>query len=330
MSEIVRPTRDGIHGREYINTSVDLGRKLNHLEFDKNGLISKVPKTIDIPIPIIFDFMFDNLYDPEEKINIISATAAAKLGTFIIFPKERITPEIMKYSNNIIPCLSLDNIDENKDLIKKTRMVEIKYSDEILSDFDTNKKIKDIENNGVLVIVRIPATPNVKSKVLELVKKGAGIIHIAADYCGMEKGSSNPKFIKDVIRTVHLKLVENSVRDEVTIIASGGIAMAEHVPKAIICGADLTAVDVPLLIALGARLYENSEKKIIFPEEAKKLQMDAGIQRIINLIGAWHSQLLEVLGAMGLREVRRLRGETGRAIFFDEIDNETFKKIFKK
>ena len=28
MSEIVRPTRDGIHGREYINTSVDIGRKL--------------------------------------------------------------------------------------------------------------------------------------------------------------------------------------------------------------------------------------------------------------------------------------------------------------
>ena len=27
MSEIVRPTRDGIHGREYINTSVDIGRQ---------------------------------------------------------------------------------------------------------------------------------------------------------------------------------------------------------------------------------------------------------------------------------------------------------------
>ena len=25
MSEIVRPTRDGIHGREYISTSVDIG-----------------------------------------------------------------------------------------------------------------------------------------------------------------------------------------------------------------------------------------------------------------------------------------------------------------
>ena len=56
MSEIVRPTRDGIHGREYISTSVDIGRKLNHLVFDsEKNLQSQIPKTIDLPIPIIFD-----------------------------------------------------------------------------------------------------------------------------------------------------------------------------------------------------------------------------------------------------------------------------------
>ena len=33
MSEIVRPTRDGIHGREYISTLVDIGRKLPFLSF---------------------------------------------------------------------------------------------------------------------------------------------------------------------------------------------------------------------------------------------------------------------------------------------------------
>lgn len=37
MSEIVRPTRDGIHGREYINTVVDLGRSLPYLQFDAAG-----------------------------------------------------------------------------------------------------------------------------------------------------------------------------------------------------------------------------------------------------------------------------------------------------
>ena len=36
MSEIVRPTRDGIHGREYISTAVDIGRKPSLLHFDED------------------------------------------------------------------------------------------------------------------------------------------------------------------------------------------------------------------------------------------------------------------------------------------------------
>jgi hypothetical protein len=49
---------------------------------------------------------------------------------------------------------------------------------------------------------------------------------------------------------------------------------------------------------------------------------------MINLMGAWHSQILEMMGAMGIREARRLRGESGRAIFFEEIDKDTFGKLF--
>ena len=48
-----------------------------------------------------------------------------------------------------------------------------------------------------------------------------------------------------------------------------------------------------------------------------------------NLMGAWHSQLIEVLGAMGIREVRRLRGEMGRAIFMEEIEKEAFGDLFR-
>ena len=45
---------------------------------------------------------------------------------------------------------------------------------------------------------------------------------------------------------------------------------------------------------------------------------------MVNLMGAWHSQLIEVLGAMGIREVRRLRGEVVRAIFMEDIEKEAF------
>jgi ferredoxin len=330
MSEIVRPTRDGIHGREYISTSVEMGRKLNHLTFDEKGkLLSKIHDTIDIPIPVIFDFPADNL-SPNVKIALVKATA--ELNTCIVLSADGITSDIKKYINNIIPLISHKEIDKHQGLIKSARIIALDYADELLSNLPAlQAKIKKISNT--LTIVRIPATKSVETIVSRLAQNGAEIIHIVADYRGMEvTGStdSNRRLLKDIIRAVHLKLIDDRIRDEVTIIASGGIAMAEHVPKAMICGADLTAIDLPLLIALGARLYEEPEKLLIIPEGLEKIPVRTLTQRIINLMGAWHSQLLEVMGAMGIREARRLRGESGRAIFFEEIDNDTFGKLFKK
>jgi len=37
-----------------------------------------------------------------------------------------------------------------------------------------------------------------------------------------------------------------------------------------------------------------------------------------------------VMGAMGMREARRLRGETGRALFFEDLEEETFGRHFGK
>ena len=111
MSEIVRPTRDGIHGREYISTSVELGRKLNHLSFDECGkLLSKIHDTIDIPIPIIFDFPKDNL-SPNVKVAIVRA--AAELDTCIVLSPDHIAADIKKYLKNIIPLISHKEIDKH-------------------------------------------------------------------------------------------------------------------------------------------------------------------------------------------------------------------------
>ncbi len=147
--------------------------------------------------------------------------------------------------------------------------------------------------------------------------------------------------VKDMTLNVHRHLIDLKIRDEVTLIVSGGIAMAEHVAKTIVCGADLTAIDLPLLIALECRYCKNClqtfKKGSIktapqapqpCPVGLKDANPEWGAQRIINLIGAWRNQLLEVLGAMGLREVRRLRGEVGRAIFFEDIEKEIFDKVF--
>ncbi len=82
MSEIVRPTRDGIHGREYISTSVELGRKLNHLTFDADGQIDcrkfRIPSIFRSPSSSIFPT--DNL-SPNVKEALVKA--AAEINTCI-------------------------------------------------------------------------------------------------------------------------------------------------------------------------------------------------------------------------------------------------------
>src|SRR6059036_2431908 len=61
MSEIVRPTRDGIHGREVISTVVDIGEKPTFLRFDEQGqLAGPLPAVISAQVPFLFDTPLDN------------------------------------------------------------------------------------------------------------------------------------------------------------------------------------------------------------------------------------------------------------------------------
>lgn len=328
MSEIVRPTRDGIHGREYISTSVDLGRKLNHLVFDsENNLVSKLENLVNISIPVVFDTTGCDL-TPEVRKAVVKA--AKELDTFVIIPLANIFENMEGCNDNIIPLLSPLEIEDNEEIIKKARIVAVDYSKGDPRDFPSLKdKIAKLGN--IITIVRVHAAENVSSIIVELTRKGAEVIHVVADYrghCIDDSSESDGRYIKDIIREVHAKLLTNKIRDEVTIMASGGIALAEHVAKAMLCGADLTAIDLPLLIAVGARIYEEPEKSLIMPEGLAQVPLLTVVQRITNLIGAWHSQILEMMGAMGIRDIRRLRGETGRAMFFEEMDRETFGKIF--
>ncbi len=145
-------------------------------------------------------------------------------------------------------------------------------------------------------------------------------------------GDAGEVHLKDLIRRTHLKLVEHQMRDAVTLLASGGIALAEHVAKAIICGVDGIIVDIPLLLALECRLCRNCQngQGDSCPIELDKLSVKRGAQRLVNLVGAWNNQLLEILGAMGMREVRRLRGEVGRAMFKEDLDKEIFEPLFAR
>jgi glutamate synthase domain-containing protein 2 len=131
-----------------------------------------------------------------------------------------------------------------------------------------------------------------------------------------------------MIRQVHTALVEKGIRDEITVMAGGGIALPEHLAKAIICGADLVTINLPLLIALDCHLCESCKPGQPCPARLETLEPDFAVGRMTNLIAAWHDQLIEVMGAMGMREVRRLRGDVGRAMFFEQLEEETFGKLY--
>ena len=56
MSEIVRPTRDGIHGRETISTAVEIGGKSKTLSFDERGVpVGGTPPLTWAEVPFILD-----------------------------------------------------------------------------------------------------------------------------------------------------------------------------------------------------------------------------------------------------------------------------------
>jgi ferredoxin len=328
MSEIVRPTRDGIHGREYISTSIDIGRKPKLLSFEDGKLATTLPPLVDLPVPIIID-MFPERYHFPNLLPIFLA-AAVKTGTMVIIDCELLSllgTHKENYLSNIIFYLREDTPLPTPDILTKSRLIEIAYSDNI------EQRIKEIKavNPELVVAVRVELDARGEERSIELAHNPlVEAIHIVSDINGNQIGLEKPRFIKDMTRHIHTTLVRNGIRDEVTIIASGGIALAEHMAKEIICGADLIAINMPLLIALECRFCPSCRDGLACPAKIENISAEYGVGRMTNLIAVWHDQLIEVMGAMGMREARRLRGETGRALFFEDLEEETFGRLFGK
>ncbi len=321
MSEIVRPTRDGIHGREYISTAVDIGRKVPYLAFSsENGCL---PPLVDIPMPLVIDMMPPAYHQP--ALAPVLAAVAARTGVIAIINTRDFSASNME---NYLPHLAF-YLEKGaplppQKLLQKTRLVEIADGSDVESLLGELKKM----NPGMVAVVRVVLDAKGVARAIELGHRPAvEALHLVADMNGNQVGVEAPRFVKDMVREVHDALVKSGIRDEITLMAGGGIALAEHMAKQIICGADLVTVDLPLLIALECRLCEVCEAGTC-PARIDEAGFDYSVGRMTNLIAAWHDQLIEVMGAMGIREVRRLRGEVGRAMFFDELEEENFGRLF--
>ena len=306
------------------------------LKFAPDGKILTDPlDLLELQIPVLLDIPAWPLRQiPLARARAMAAQELKTLAVVYARNLPKLSPDLAPW---IVPIFSSDDVRTDPSAVEAIRNIA-----QLLDSPDVPESADRIRAGKpqAILSVRMTLGPGSVDRILELSGRGLRVFHLCADQHGRERRENGTpgRHIKDVLREIHTRLVNEGVRDEITLIISGGIALAEHVAKAIICGADLVAVDTALLAALGCRVCRNSHPLNIdgaygqpglSSPDACPVQIDSvdssyAAQRMKNLMGAWHSQLIEVLGAMGIREVRRLRGEMGRAIFMEEIEKEAF------
>lgn len=310
MSEIVRPTRDGIHGREFISTDVNIGGNMPFVDFAEQHVPSHTLRH-----PILFDILPLSLSGHKE-LWMILCESARHLHSFAIVPLKTMKRFQLK-GQHIIPLVaSEEDLPVLQQLEIPPLFVEIDSNNDML--WQSIKKLCPHSK----IIIRSQLADHT---LIDFFNKGIHIFHLVANYHGI---SQQGQFVRQMIQEAHRSFVQAGCREEVSLLGSGGIIAAEHIPKAIICGLDAIALDTAALVALQAHFVGPClERHNCRFEVPSKVTVEWGTQRLKNLTAAWRDQLLEILGAMGLRELRRLRGEIGRALFQEDLEREAFEGI---
>jgi glutamate synthase domain-containing protein 2/ferredoxin len=187
-------------------------------------------------------------------------------------------------------------------------------------------------NPRALVSVKVSTPTDVDMVAVGSYYAGAHIIHLDGSYGGTgaapdiaKKNIAMP--IEYAIPKVHKFLVGEGIRDEVVLIASGGIRTAHDVLKSIALGADGAVIGTAELVALGCircGLCESGRGcargiATTDPELMLQVDVDWGTQRLINLFAAWREQFVDVLRRFGMRSIAELRGRTDCLYHLDYV-----------
>lgn len=186
-------------------------------------------------------------------------------------------------------------------------------------------------NPEALISVKVSTPSDVDMVAVGSYYAGANIIHLDGGYGGTgaapeiaKKNIAMP--IEYAITKVHRFLIEEGVRDEIVLMASGGIRTAYDIAKSIALGADGVIMGTSELVALGCVRCGHCEsgrgcpRGIATTDPELEVQIDVswGAQRIINLYATWEKQLKLLLCQLGIKDIYQLRGQTDFLRYIDE------------
>jgi glutamate synthase domain-containing protein 2 len=178
-------------------------------------------------------------------------------------------------------------------------------------------------NPEALVSVKVSTPTDVDMVAVGSFFAGAHIIHIDGSYGGTGAAPEVAKKtiampVELAIPRVHRFLAAEGIRDEVVLMASGGVRTADDVAKAIALGADGCVLGTSELVAMGCTRCSNCERgrgcpfglTTTDPELSRLVEPEWGARRVSNLYRAFAARLEELLRELGLASIRELRGRT--------------------
>jgi len=231
----------------------------------------------------------------------------AKPGIGGHLPGEKVSPEVSL--TRMIP--------EGTDALSPAPQHDI-YSIEDLAQLI--HALKEATNYTKPISVKIAAVHNSAAIASGMVRGGADIIVL--DGLRGSTGAA-PKIIRDnvgipielALASVDTRLREEGIRNQASVVVSGGIRNSGDVAKAIALGADAVYIGTAALVALGCHVCQQCHTgKCAWGlcttdlRLTKRVNPDIGARRLANLLRGWSIELKDILGGLGVNAIESLRG----------------------